>query len=65
MKESKIITLPTKDLIKDGTYKTFKKDIVKIKSIDLQKNKLQLYNITDQCNMWLDLDRHTIIERLR
>jgi hypothetical protein len=65
MKERKIITLAVKDLVKGSLYLTHTKNLVIVKNIDEQKKKLHLYNVSEQCNMWIDFNRHIIVERVR
>lgn len=65
MKETKeIITVPTKDLVVDGVYKTYKNNLVKI--ISIKDNKLHLYDITECCNIYeINIEKHTLVKRIR
>ena len=67
MKNEKVVTIPVKDLEINGVYYTHTKDLIKIIGIDEKHRErgLHLYNMTLSCNMYVDLDRHTIVERVR
>ena len=65
MKDTKVVTLPLTDLVKDGVYLTHTKDLVQIKNIDETKRELHLFNMTEQCNVWTSLDKHYIVRKVR
>ena len=65
MKDIKVITIAVEDLVKDGVYLTHTKDLVQVKDINKQRKQLHLFNITEQCNMYPEFTKHTIVERVR
>lgn len=43
--------------IKEGqAYRTLVGDLVKVEKIDVEKNQLIVYNISDQCRSWHRVD---------
>ena len=43
--------------IKEGkNYRTLVGDLVKVKTINVEKNELVVYNISDQCTSWHRID---------
>jgi len=53
------------DLYEGGIYMTDILDFVQIRGIDKKRNKLHIYNITESCNVFLDLTKHHLIKRIR
>jgi len=67
MKEAKKLSpIPVKDLVIEGVYKTHTSDLVQIKNINIPKNQLHIYNITESCNIFnINLEKHYLVERIR
>jgi len=65
MKNGKINTIPVKDLEINCLYYTHTKDLVKILGINEETKEIHLYNMSESCNMWVKLDRHIIVEKVR
>jgi hypothetical protein len=49
----------------EGVYKTNVKDLVKIREIDEKKGKMHLYNITENCNQWVNIKNHRLVAKIR
>lgn len=65
MKETKIITIAIDELVHEGVYMTHTKDLVKIKEINKKKNELHVYNISESCNIYMNLEKHCLTKRIR
>jgi hypothetical protein len=66
MKEKQIISiLDSKELQAGCIYMTEAHDLVQIRSIDQEKNKLHIYSIKDSCNLYIDLNRHKLVKKIR
>ena len=66
MKKKSEEILKFDELIENGVYMTKTKDLVQIRSIDKQKNRLFVYNITESCHMYfMNLEKHSIVKRIR
>jgi hypothetical protein len=66
MKETNgIIPIDVDELVENGVYLTHTKDLVQIRGIDRANDKLHLYNITESCNVYLNLTKHLLIKRVR
>ena len=65
MKNEKIVTIPVKDLVVNGVYLTHTKDLVQIMEINEETRQMKLRNMTEACHIWVDLDKHIIVERKR
>lgn len=60
-----IVTLPVNELVSGGVYLTHTKDLVQIREIDKDNDKMQLFNMTEQCKQWVTIKRHLLVERVR
>ncbi len=49
----------------NGVYMTHTKDLVQIRGIRKDINQLHVYNITESCNVFLNLKKHNLIKRIR
>jgi len=65
MKESNECLIAIQDLVVDGVYETHTRDLVKIKGINKDKNELHVYNMTESCNVYMNLARHLLKKRIR
>jgi hypothetical protein len=65
MKETKEIAIAVNELIDGGVYKTHTNDLVQIKGIYKDKNQLHVYNITESCNIFMNLKKHHLVKRIR
>ena len=52
-------------LVENGVYFTTKEDLIQIKTIDRKENKIHFFNITEQCNVHIPLDRHQLVKKIR
>jgi hypothetical protein len=64
MKEEKE-AIAVKDLVDGGVYMTHTNDLVQIKKINKAINQLHIYNITESCNVYMNLEKHILIKRIR
>jgi len=64
MKETLPI-IPVEELEINGVYRNFKRDLVQVKRIDTIKRELYLFNISEQCNMLIRFERHTLNTKVR
>ena len=46
-------------------YKTSTNNIVKVISIDNDKDELHVYNISESCNIWTKFSRHNLTQKIR
>ena len=53
------------ELVVNGVYKTYVKDLVQIKGINEKTRQMHLYNITEQCNAYVNIDKHLLVTRIR
>jgi hypothetical protein len=65
MKENKLNFISVQDLVDGGVYMTHVKQLVQIKEIDKQKNQLHVYNISECCNVYMNLEKHSLVKRIR
>jgi hypothetical protein len=65
MNENDNQLLKTSELEVNGVYFTAKHDLVQVKSINEAENKLHILNLSENCNIYLALNRHTIVKRVR
>lgn len=65
MKEQKAASIAVKELIHGAVYMTHTNDLVQIKTIDEARNELHVYNITESCNVYMNLQKHILIKRIR
>ena len=58
--------IPVEELVVGGVYKTHVKDLILIKDINVEKNEMTVYNITESCTVkYHNLQKHSIIQRIR
>jgi len=65
MKETKEMTIAVNELVDGGVYMTHTNDLVQIKRIYKDKNQLHVYNITESCNIFMNLKKHHLVKRIR
>ena len=65
MKETKEMTIAVNELVDGGVYMTHTNDLVQIKRIYKDKNQLHVYNITESCNIFMNLKKHYLVKRIR
>lgn len=53
------------ELVVDGVYKTWVQEIVKILTIDKEKEKICLYNISGTHKQWVEFKNINLIAKLR
>ena len=61
----KIPTIPAKDLEIGCTYFTHTKDMIKILQVDNVNERIQYFNLTEQCKEWRIFKHHTIVSKIR
>lgn len=54
-----------KELVKDGIYRSETDDLVQVREVNVELNRLYIYNITESCSMVIDLNRHRLVKRVR
>lgn len=65
MSEDNVKQIPLDELKEDGVYRTYVGDIVKIKAIRSEINQLYIYNISEGCNIYMNLKKHILTQRIR
>jgi hypothetical protein len=58
-------TITVDELKEGGVYMTHTKDLVQIRGINKERNELHVYNITESCNVFINLKKHHLIKRVR
>ena len=54
------------ELVLNGVYKTHTKDLIQIKRLDKKNKEMDLYNMTEQCNLYkINTDKHILVTRIR
>ena len=66
MKETKEQeTLPISDLVVEGVYFNTKNNLVQIKKIDTIKKEINVFNLSEQCNLYyIPFHRHNLVKRV-
>lgn len=62
-KETSLILV--EELVKDGIYRSETDDLIQVREVNVELNRLYIYNITESCSMVIDLNRHRLIKRVR
>lgn len=65
MKESTEVKIAENELVINGVYMTHTKDLVQIRGINKERNEIHVYNITESCNVYVNLKKHNIVKRIR
>jgi hypothetical protein len=63
LKEQPVIAVD--ELQEGGVYMTHTKDLVQVRTINRERNELHVYNITESCNVFLNLKKHHLIKKIR
>ena len=47
------------------TYKTEVNNLIKVLSIDIENDRLKIYNISESATMWISLSKHNLKTLIR
>lgn len=64
-KFKKVVTIPVSELEEGCVYLTHTKDLIKIKTINNETERIHFANLTDQCDQWSIFKHHIIVEKIR
>jgi hypothetical protein len=62
-KAERLVKIPIEEIEVNGVYKTYVNDIVKVLSIDKEKEQFVLMNITGSFKQWIDFKNIFLVTR--